>query len=87
MNNYCEFNDVYYIIDKIQLTDVEENFAMNMHGRFELDPSPFVTLPSLSWKAAIETTRVELKLLIDFNMILFYEKRRNKSYSSFKSYF
>ena len=62
MNNYCEFNDVYYIIDKIQLTDVEE-------------------------KAAIETTRIELKLLIDFNMILFYEKRRNKSYSSFKSYF
>lgn len=47
---------------------------MNMHGRFELDPSSFVTLPSLSWKAAIETTRIELKLLIDFNMILFYEK-------------
>ena len=74
MNNYCEFNDVCCIIDKIQLTDVEENFTMNMHGRFELDPSSFLTLPSLSWKAAIETTRIELKLLIDFNMILFYEK-------------
>ena len=28
MNNYCEFNDVYYIIDKIQLTDVEEKAAI-----------------------------------------------------------
>ena len=42
--------------------------------RSELDPSSFVTLPSLSWEAALKTTRVEHELLTDNNMIIFIKK-------------
>ena len=74
MNNYCEFNDVYCIIDKMQLKDVKESFIMNMHERFKLDPSSFVMLPSLLWQAVIETARIELESLTDFKMIRFLMK-------------
>ena len=74
MNNYCEFNDVYCIIDKMQLKDVKESFIMNMHERFKFDPSSFVMLPSLSWQAVIETARIELESLTDFKMIRFLMK-------------
>ena len=47
---------------------------MIMHERFNPDPLLFVTLSSLSWKFAITMTRIELELLTDFNMILFFEK-------------
>ena len=59
------------MINVIQLADVEESFAMNMDARFTLDPSSFVALWSLSWEAALKTTRIELGLIIDINILLF----------------
>ena len=50
-----------------------------MHERFKLNPLSFVTHPSLSWEAAIKTSRMELKLLTNVNMILFYENGMRKS--------
>ena len=52
-------------MDGIQLIDYKENFTIMM--------------PSLSWEAAIKTSRMELKLLTNVNMILFYEKGIRKS--------
>ena len=58
----------------MQLKDVKESFIMNMHERFKFDSSSFVMLPSLSWKAVIETTRIELESLTDFKIIRFLMK-------------
>lgn len=44
-----------------------------MPGRFKLDSLSFPTLPSLSQGAALKTPRIELDLLTDIDMILFYE--------------
>ena len=52
-------------MDGIQLIDYKENFTIMM--------------PSLSWEAAIKTSRMELELLTNVNMILFYEKGIRKS--------
>ena len=52
-------------MDGIQLIDYKENFTIMM--------------PSLSWEAAIKTSRMELKLITNVNMILFYEKGIRKS--------
>ena len=52
-------------MDGIQLIDYKENFTIMM--------------PSLSWEAAIKTSTMELKLLTNVNMILFYEKGIRKS--------
>ena len=59
--------------------DYKENFTIMMHERFKLNPLSFVTHPSLSWEAAIKTSRMELELLTNVNMILFYEKGIRKS--------
>ena len=61
-------------MDGIQLIDSKENFTIIMHERFKLNPLSFVTLPSLSLEAAIRTSRMELELLTDVNIILYYEK-------------
>ena len=45
-----------------------------MHGRFKLNPSSSITLPSLYLEALIKTTRIKLDLLIDVYIILFNEK-------------
>ena len=58
----------------MRLEDCEENLAMNMHEIFKIDPLFFVKLLSLSWKAAIRTTRIELELPTDVNMILFMKQ-------------
>ena len=37
---------------------------MNMHGRFQFNPLSFVRFPSLSWKAAIKMSGIDLELLM-----------------------
>ena len=64
MKNLDEFNDVYCIIDGIQLIDYEENLTVNMHERFKLDLLPFVTFPLSSWEAVIKKTRIGFELLL-----------------------
>ena len=54
--------------------DVEENFTINIHGTFEVNPSSCVKLASLSWEAPTKTTTMQYELLNDANMMLFYEK-------------
>ena len=35
-----------------------------MYGRFQFNPLSFVRFPSLSWKAVIKTSGIDLELLI-----------------------
>ena len=59
-----EYKEVYCFIDGMKLIAVEENFIMNMHERFKLDPLSFVMFPSLSCEPAIKMTTIELELLM-----------------------
>ena len=67
-------DDVHCVRNEKELIDVEESFTMSINGSFKLDLSFFVTLPPLLWEAAIKTTRIELELLTNVNMTLFYGK-------------
>lgn len=40
------------------IRNIEENFVMNMHATFKLNPLSFVTRPYLSCEAAINMTRI-----------------------------
>ena len=40
----------------------------------KLDPSYYITLPSFSWDAALKTTKIELDLLTDYEMLCMIEK-------------
>lgn len=38
---------MYNFTDAIELIGIKENLGINTHVRFKLDPSSFVTVPSL----------------------------------------
>ena len=46
MKTFGEYNNMYCIIDGIQLIDYKENVTVNMHERFKLHFLSFVTFPS-----------------------------------------
>ena len=41
---------------------------------YELDPKYFVSESGLAWQACLKKTKIELKLLTDYDMILMIEK-------------
>lgn len=58
----------------IQWIGIEINFNKNIHKRFTLEPFSCVTHKAFSWETALKTTRIKLKFLTDFNMIIFSEE-------------
>ena len=71
--NLKEYHDYYLQLDVLLLADVFEEFrklALRIYG---LDPAHFYTLPGLSWDACLKKTSVDLELLTDEAMYLFFE--------------
>ena len=54
--------------------DVFENFRDICIKNFNLDPAHYYTAPGLAWDAALKSTKVELELLSDMDMLLMVEK-------------
>ena len=69
--NTVEYVSVYNITEVVQVLGVV--VLKIMHGKFNLNPLDQVMLASFSWKCALKINVIELKLLIDVNMILDYE--------------
>ena len=44
-----------------------------MLGNYSLDPVHFYTAPRLSWQALLKSTRMELKPLLEENMLTMFE--------------
>ena len=60
--------------DSLLLTDVFESFRIMCLGIYELDHAKFLSVPGLSWQAALKKTKVKLDLLTDIDMLLMVEK-------------
>lgn len=56
------------------LADVFESFIDVCHKKYKLDPSHYITAPSLSHDAMLKMTGVKLELLTDEDMYLFFEE-------------
>jgi DNA polymerase type B, organellar and viral/Recombination endonuclease VII len=69
-----EYSDQYLKTDVLLLTDVFETFRDLTMESYKLDPCHFFTTPGLTWDAMLKYTKVELELLQDYDMILFFEK-------------
>ncbi|XP_054272892.1 uncharacterized protein LOC128993158 [Macrosteles quadrilineatus] len=61
---------LYNQSDVLQLADVMENFRNICMETYQLDPAWYYTAPGLAWSAMLKTTKIELELLSDYNMIL-----------------
>ncbi|XP_053214135.1 uncharacterized protein LOC128397434 [Panonychus citri] len=74
LQNLGEFQDVYQKIDVVLLAAVFENFRKISNEQFQLDPPHFYSAPGLTWAAALKSTNVQIDLLSDIDMIMFFEK-------------
>ena len=48
--------------------------TLEIYGKYELDPTYFVSAPELAWQACLKKTGVKLELITDYDMILMNEK-------------
>ncbi|XP_037926191.1 uncharacterized protein LOC119661065 [Hermetia illucens] len=74
IKNLGEYSDLYLKIDVLLLADVFEEFRSNCHNTYGLDPAHYFTLPGYTWDAMLKCTDVTLELLIDVDMLMFFER-------------
>lgn len=74
ITTFKEYHDFYLNIDVYGLADVFENFRKTTLEYYKLEPCNYVGVPSLAWDAMLLMTGVELDLLNDSDMYLFFER-------------
>ena len=74
IRNMGEYHDLYLRTDVVLLANVSESFRRVCLENYGLDPSHFYTAPGLAWKACLKKTGVKLKLLLDPDMLLMFER-------------
>ena len=72
--NLANLTKVYCNSDVFLLADAFERFIDECLKKYRLDPSHYITAPSLSMDAMLKMTGVELELLTDVDKHLFFEK-------------
>ena len=74
INNFGDYHDLYVCADTAQLSDVFENFRSLCLNDYGLDPTYFVSAPSLAFEVMLKTTKAKTELLTDIDMVLMTEK-------------
>ena len=69
-----DYHDLYLKTDVLLLADVFENFRKTCLKHYNLDPAYYYTSPGLAWDACLKTTKQELKLLEDYDMLMMFER-------------
>ncbi|XP_065663390.1 uncharacterized protein LOC136085805 [Hydra vulgaris] len=68
--NFRDYHNLYNVSDVLLLADVFESFRDVCMKNYKLDPDRYYTSPGLAWDEALKKTKIELKLLSDYDMIL-----------------
>ena len=72
--NLGEYTELYCKSTVLLLADVFENFIDVWLEKYKLDPSHYITAPALALDAMLKMTEVQLELLTDPYMFLFFER-------------
>ena len=72
--NLGEYHDLYLRTDVILLANIFEAFRKVCLENYGLNPAHFYTAPGLAWKACLKKTSIRLKLLLDPDMLLMFER-------------
>ena len=67
-------HDLYLKCDVLLLADVFEIFRSNSSKNYELCLSHYLSASALSWVAMLNMTKVEIELIPDPDMYIFYGK-------------
>ena len=69
-----DYHNLFLKTDVSLLADVIEKFINTCLGYYGLDPCHYCSPPGLSWDAMLKMTEMELDLISDIDMHLFFEK-------------
>ena len=72
MKTLKDYHDLYLKCDVLPLADVLEPFRDNSVKNYGLCPSDYLSAPALSWDAMLNMTKVELELIPDLDMYIFF---------------
>ena len=75
IKDYC---DLYLKCDFLLLADVFEKFRNSTLKNYRLCPSNYLSAPALSLDAMLNITKMELELIPDPDMYIFFEKMYDK---------
>ena len=73
-NNFGDYHDFYLTLNVYLLADIFEAFRGVCLREYHLDAVHFFSAPNLSWEGMLNTTKVELGLLSDIDILLFCER-------------
>ena len=73
-NTFKDYLELYNRIDVLLLADIFENFRDICMKNYEIDPAYYFTAPGLFWDAMLKMTGIELELLSDIDMFLFFKR-------------
>lgn len=74
IKTFEEFHDFYLHVDVDGLTDVFENFRRQSLKYYNIEPCYYVGTPSFAWDAMLLKSKIQLELLTDVEMYVFFEK-------------
>ena len=63
-----------YLKSGILLLAVFEKYRKNISKNYGLHPNHYLSAPGLSWDAMLKMTKIELKLIPDPDMYIFFQK-------------
>ena len=71
---FKDYVEIYNLIDTLLLADIFENFREICFENYGIDPACYFTSPGLFWDALLKETGIELELLSDIDMFLFFKR-------------
>ena len=74
MKTMKDCHDLYLKCDALLLFDLFEKFRNNSFKNYGLCPSLYLSAPALSWDVMLNMTKVELELITDPDMYVFFER-------------
>ena len=72
MKTMKDHYDLYLKCDVLLLADVFEKFRNNSLKNYGLCPSHYLRAPDLSWDTILKMTKIELELIPDTDMYIFF---------------
>ena len=72
--NLGEYHDLYWKTDVLLLCDVFENIISVCLKDYGLDPSHYISSPSLSWSSMLKMTGIHLEKINNIDVHLFLDK-------------
>ena len=69
-----DYHDLYLKCDVLLLADIFKKFRNNNLKNYGLIPSHYLSAPRLNWDAMLKITKIELELIPDPDMYIFFEK-------------